>query len=369
MSDTGCRIDSWLDTQPCCLKQQNTQRRVGVASNKNESYPYQIMKRHNNLYQKITSLDNIKLAYKKARRGKGWQDTVKEFEKDLENNLLKIQESLVDQTYKVSPYRTKIITEPKKRKIFILPFAPDRIVQHAVVNILEPIWDKLFIYHSYACRKNKGMHRASKRTMQAVRSKKYCLKMDISKFYPSINHKILFKIIKRKIKCSQTLDLLKRIIFCIKGSKNVPIGNLTSQWFGNLYLNELDQLVKHKFKIEFYVRYCDDFCLYHNSKSKLHDLLEKIRLFLKEKLKLKLSKFDIFPVKRGVDFVGYRHFPNYILLRKSTAKRVKKRLRRLPDLLRKGKITDKQYESSIASTKGWLKWANTHNLQKTLNLL
>lgn len=167
------------------------------------------MKRHNNLYQKITSLDNIKLAYKKARRGKGWQDTVKEFEKDLENNLLKIQESLVDQTYKVSPYRTKIITEPKKRKIFILPFAPDRIVQHAVVNILEPIWDKLFIYHSYACRKNKGMHRASKRTMQAVRSKKYCLKMDISKFYPSINHKILFKIIKRKIKCSQTLDLLK----------------------------------------------------------------------------------------------------------------------------------------------------------------
>lgn len=321
------------------------------------------MRRHGNLYSKIVDIDNIRNAYLSAKKGKGWQNTVKNFEKNLETNLLAIQKSLIDKTFSTSKYKIKIITEPKRREIFILPFAPDRIIQHALMNILEPIWDSLFIFDSYACRKGKGIHKGSQRTMRAVRNNKYCLKMDISKFYPSMEHDILFKIVQKKIKCPDTLWLIKDIIYSIGNNKNVPIGNYTSQWLGNLYMNELDQFLKHNCKVKYYIRYCDDFCVYSNDLKQLHKLRNIVEDFLKVKLKLKFSKCDIFQVKQGVDFLGYRHFPNYILLRKSTVKRVKRRLIRMPKMLKFKLITKEQFRSSIASTWGWLKWANTYNLQ------
>ncbi|MCX6726176.1 MAG: reverse transcriptase/maturase family protein [Candidatus Shapirobacteria bacterium] len=321
------------------------------------------MRRHGSLYSKIVDIDNLRKAYLNAKKGKGWQNTVKNFEKNLEDNLLAIQKSLIDKTFTTSKYKIKTIKEPKRREIFILPFAPDRIIQHALMNILEPIWDSLFIFDSYACRKGKGIHKGSQRTMRAVRNNKYCLKMDISKFYPSMEHDILFKIVKKKIKCPDTLWLIKDIIYSIGNNKNVPIGNYTSQWFGNLYMNELDQFMKHNCKVKYYIRYCDDFCAYSNDLKQLHELRNIIEDFLKVELKLKFSKCDVFQVKQGVDFLGYRHFPNYILLRKSTAKRVKKRLIRMPKMLRLGLINKEQFRSSIASTWGWLKWADTYNLQ------
>jgi len=231
------------------------------------------------------------------------------------------------------------------------------------MNIVEPIWDNLFIFDSYACRRGKGIHKGSNRTMRAIRNNKYCLKMDISKFYPSIKHDILFKIVQRKIKCPATLRLIKDIIYSVGGGKNVPIGNYTSQWLGNLYMNEIDQFLKHKHKVKYYIRYCDDFCVYSNDKKYLHELKNIIEDFLRVKLELKFSKVDIVQVKQGVDFLGYRHFPNYILLRKSTAKRVKKRLARMPKMLKLGLINKEQFKSSIASTWGWLKWANTYNFR------
>lgn len=326
------------------------------------------MKRHGNLFDQITNKENIYLAYRKARKGKGWQNTVKNFEKDLEANITKIHESLVNKTFKTSPYKTKIIREPKERLIYKLPFNKDRIVQHALMNVLEPIWDKLFIYDSYACRKGKGIHAGSRRTMEFVRKNDYCLKSDISKFYPSINHDILFDIVQRKIKCKDTLWLIKNIIYSIGGGVNVPIGNYTSQWLGNLYLNELDQLLKHKYHIKHYIRYCDDFLLFHNDKKFLGEMASVIKEFLRERLQLKLSKCDLFPVSRGVDFLGYRHFRGYILVRKSTAKRVKKRLKRLPVLLAQSKISREQYRSSLASTMGWLKHSNSYNLRNSLQI-
>lgn len=326
------------------------------------------MKRHGNLYSKIVDIDNIRKAYTDARKGKRWQNTVKNFEENLEENLLKIQSSLIDKTFNTAPYRMKIITEPKKREIFILPFYPDRIVQHALMRIIEPIWDNLFIYDSYACRRGKGMHKGSSRTMIAVRNNKYCLKMDIAKFYPSIDHDILFEIVKRKIKCPDTLWLIKNIIYSIGGGKNTPIGNYTSQWFGNLYMNEVDQFLKHEHKVKYYLRYCDDFCVYDNDKKHLNELAKIIEKYIKEKLKLRFSKCDVFPVARGVDFLGYRHFLKYILLRKSTSKRVKKRLKGLPWKFEKGLINKEQLRSSLASTWGWLKWANTHNFQMKIKL-
>jgi len=326
------------------------------------------MRRHGRLWKRIIDIDNIYYAYKLARKGKSWQDTIKRFDRNFDENLFAIQNLLISKTFMTSKYKEEIIYEPKKRVIYKLPFNPDRIVQHALMNMVEPIWDAMFIRDSYACRKNKGIHAGSRRTMEFVRKNKYCLKMDISKFYPSVDHDILYEIVQKKIKCRDTLWLIKDIIYSFPGGKNVPIGNYTSQWFGNLYLNELDQFLKHEQKVKYYIRYCDDFCLFHNDKGWLNKMSDKIRRFLHSKLKLELSKCDLFPVSRGVDFLGYRHFPKYILVRKSTAKRIRRRLKRLPELLAKGRITVDQFRSSLASTMGWLKWVNTYNLRKSLRL-
>ncbi|RLC65118.1 MAG: RNA-dependent DNA polymerase [Chloroflexi bacterium] len=326
------------------------------------------MRRHGRLWERIFDIDNIYYAYKLARKGKSWQDTIKRFDRNFDENLFAIQNLLISKTFTTSKYKEKIIYEPKKRVIYKLPFNPDRIVQHALMNVVEPIWDAMFIHDSYACRKNKGIHAGSRRTMEFIRKNKYCLKMDISKFYPSVDHDILYEIVQKKIKCRNTLWLIKDIIYSFPGGKNVPIGNYTSQWFGNLYLNELDQFLKHEQKVKYYIRYCDDFCLFHNDKGWLNEMSDKIRRFLHSKLKLELSKCDLFPVSRGVDFLGYRHFPKYILVRKSTVKRIRRGLKRLPGLLAKGRITIDRFRSSLASTMGWLKWANTYNLRKSLRL-
>ena len=326
------------------------------------------MKRHGNLFKKIVTTENIHQAYCKARKGKRWQRKVQAFEKNLDGNIENISKSLINRTFQTSEYRTKRIHEPKEREIFILPFAPDRIVQHSLMNIIEPIWDKMMIHNNFACRVGKGIHAGSRKTMEYVRKNNYCLKCDISKFYPSVDQDILYKILQKKIKCADTLWLIKNIIYSYPGGKNVPIGNYTSQWFGNMYLNELDTYVKHELKCKDYVRYCDDFCLFHNDKKVLNAMAKRIQSFLLNRLNLRFSKCDLFPVSHGVDFLGYRHFRKYILLRKSTAKRVKKRLARLPRLLEKGRITKGQFESSVASTWGWLKWANTYNLRLSLDI-
>lgn len=326
------------------------------------------MKRHGNLYGRIIGMDNLREAYHRAKRGKTAKSAVKRFDRNPEGRLAKIQQSLVDHTFRTAEYYTKWVHEPKARLIYVLPFAPDRIVQHALMNVIEPIWDKLLISDSYACRVGKGIHAGSRRCMEFVRRYKYCLKCDISKFYPSVHHDTMFEIIQRKIKCPETLRLLKEIIYSIPGGRNVPIGNYTSQWFGNLYLNELDQYLKHEWHIKPYIRYCDDFVSFSDDKRFLNEVASAITEFVATKLKMSLSKCDLFPVNQGVDFLGYRHFPNYILLRKSTSKRVKKRLALLPSLLAKGRISLDSYRSSIASTNGWLKWANSHHLGLSLKL-
>lgn len=326
------------------------------------------MKRHGNLWEKITSEENITLAYLKAKKHKSQFRAVKKFELNEENNLKRIRASLINKTFTTAKYFEKQIYEPKKRIIYVLPFTPDRIVQHALMNILIPIMEGLFIDDSYACREGKGLHKGSLRTMEYVRRNRYCLKCDIAKFYPSVNHEILLKIIKRKIKCKNTLWLIEDIINSFPGEFNVPIGNFTSQWFGNLYMNELDKFVKEELKIKDYLRYCDDFCLFHKDKKVLNEARAKIKEFIETKLKLRFSKCDLFQTAQGVDFLGYRHFRKYILLRKSTTKRVKKRLSKLPKQLEENKITKEQYRSSIASTIGWIKWANTHNLGLALNI-
>jgi len=326
------------------------------------------MKRHGNLWREIVSEENITVACDRASKGKKKMKSVAAFSQNREEKLCEIRQSLLSKSFTTSRYQTKFIVEPKPRQIFILPFAPDRIVQHALMSVVEPIWDRLMIHDSYACRKGKGQHRGSLRTMEFVRKYKYCLKADISKFYPSIDHEILLKIIKRKIKCPDTLWLLDNIIHSFPGGKNTPIGNYTSQWFGNLYLNELDQYLKHTFKVGPYLRYCDDFCIFSDDKKWLQEMKAIIADFLHRELKLKYSFAEVFPVSQGVDFLGYRHFKKHILLRKRTAKRVKAKLNKLPGMLARGEISAQKMQSTLASIKGWMKWACTRNLYLSVKI-
>lgn len=326
------------------------------------------MKRHGNLWKQIIDRDNLLVAYKLARKGKKRKPGIKKFARNLDANLDLIHDMLATHTFTTSPYNTRTIYEPKKREIFILPFYPDRVVQHAIMNVLEPIWDRLFINESYACRAGKGMHKGSTKTMEYIRKNKYCLKCDIRKFYPSINHSVLKQIVRQKIKDKDLLWLLDDIIDSYPGETNTPIGNYTSQWFGNLYMNELDKYVKQVLRVKCYLRYCDDFLFFANSKDELHDIADKVKAFCADKLQLTLSKCDLFPVSRGVDFLGYRHFPKYILLRKSTAKRAKRRIASIIKRARKHKITLGQFRSTVASYMGWMCWAKTYNLRRKMNL-
>lgn len=326
------------------------------------------MKRYGNLWDKIVDKDNLMLAYKLARQGKGRKPGVRKFARNIDANLDIIRQMLITKTFRTASYATRTIYEPKKRLIYILPFYPDRIVQHAVMNVLEPIWDKLFISDSYACRVGKGMHKGSLKTMRFVRAYKYCLKCDIRKFYPSINHAILKQILRKKIKDKNVLWLLDDIIDSYPGETNTPIGNYTSQWFGNLYMNELDMYVKHELRIKPYIRYCDDFLFFSNDKTELHDIANKVVAFCRDRLHLTLSKCDLFPVLRGVDFLGYRHFPRYILLRKSTAKRARRRIKSAIKRAKHHKITLGQFRSTVASYMGWMRWAKTYNLRLALDL-
>ena len=326
------------------------------------------MKRHGDLWKEIVSLENLHEAYLSARKGKRWQRNVKKFEKDTLSNLVYIQRSLVMKTFTTSEYKVKRIIEPKERDIYVLPFYPDRIIQHALLRVVIPIWDGLMIDDSYACREGKGMHQGSRKVMLHIKKYKYCLKCDIRKFYPSINHDILLSIVRQKIKCKDTLWLIENIVRSFPGGKNTPIGNFTSQWFGNLYMNELDKWIKQTKRRKAYVRYCDDFVLFDNDKEELHKLRNEIEVFLKDRLALTFSKWSIFPVTQGLDYLGYRHFREKVLLRRSTARRVKKRMQLLPKRLDRNEITINQYRSSIASTEGWLKWSNSYNLKTSLQI-
>ena len=326
------------------------------------------MKRHGQLFTQICEPEHIREAYELAKKGKGNMRNVRRFAAHEAKGLANIERMLRQKTFCTSAYTEKQVFEPKPRTIYVLPFYPDRIVQHALMRVIAPIWQGLFLRQSYACIQGRGLHAGSQKTMEYVRRNMYCLKCDISKFYPSVDHEVLLRIIERKIKCPDTLWLIREIVHSVQGGKNVPIGNYTSQWMGNLYLNELDTMVKHELYIRDYLRYCDDFLLFHNDKAVLRQAAERIRAFCADTLKLRLSRCDLFPVSRGVDFLGYRHFREYILLRKRTAKRVFKRLRALPEQLRRGTVRPELARAQIASAWGWMKTANTYNMRRALQL-
>lgn len=233
------------------------------------------MKRIGNLYEKIISLDNLRLADEKARRGKLRSYGVLLHDKNREANILALHETLKNRTFKNSEYSTFTIYEPKERIIFRLPYYPDRILHHAIMNILEPIWVSVFTKDTYSCIKGRGIHGAMRNVKRAIKDRenaRYCLKIDIRKFYPSIDHDVLKAIIRRKIKCKDTLALLDTIIDSTDG---VPIGNYLSQYFANLMLAYFDHWIKEEKRVRYYFRYADDMVFLASTKEELHILLHQ----------------------------------------------------------------------------------------------
>lgn len=251
-------------------------------------------------------------------------------------------------------------------------------MHHAVFRMLYPIFDKAFIYHSYSCRNEKGTHRAVNRLQKFARktsenNTKTCfiLKCDIRRFFGSIDRSILIGLIQKKIKDKNTMCLMTEIIksFSTSPNKGLPLGNITSQLFANIYLNELDQFIKHILKIKYYIRYCDDFVILNSSKDYLDNLIRVINYFLQEKLRLSFhpDKIKIRKYRQGIDFLGYVSFPYYRILRTKTKRRVFRKIKQKINDLKENKITKKFFEQTIQSYFGLLKHCNSFNLRRELS--
>ncbi|MEK9170566.1 MAG: reverse transcriptase/maturase family protein [Patescibacteria group bacterium] len=321
------------------------------------------MKTYDNIFEKIISLENLFLAWDEFKKEKLRKADVIKFEFNLEQNIFSLHYKLKNKTYKHGIYTSFYINDPKQRHIHKAS-VKDRIIHHTVFLVLYPIFEKTFIYDSYSCRKNKGTHKGIDRLQNLLRKTSknnrqncFALKCDVRKFFQSVNHSILISIIERKIQDKDALWLIKEIINSF--SSGIPIGNLTSQLFANIYLNELDQYVKHKLKIPFYLRYTDDFILISTSKVKLEFWLKEINNFLSKKLKLQLHPHKVILCRYhlGIDFLGYVQFPDYRLLRVKTKRRMLKKL--------KQGIS----EQSLQSYLGVLSHANHHELSEEIKNL
>ncbi len=340
------------------------------------------MKSYNHLYEKVISLENLFLAEKKARKRKTLKPYIIKFEENLDEELHILHQELASHNYNPYPLKTFIIREPKTRKISKSEFR-DRIVHHAICNILEPIYEKKFIYDSCANRRGKGTFLAVRRfekfkykisrnlTKVKGNAKGYVFKADIKHYFETVNHDILLAILRKTIRDETIISLIIKILknYDLKGSqKGMPLGNLTSQFFANIYLNELDQFVKHKLKLKYYIRYVDDFVIFHGSKSALEELKKQISDFLKEKLCLELhpEKSKIFPLHRGVNFLGLRIFPHHKLLRKRNIHKLRTKLSQ----------RFIEYNNEILSfddfyniLEGWISYAKNGNTYKLRNII
>jgi retron-type reverse transcriptase len=326
------------------------------------------MKRYGNLYPQITDFSNLVLAARQAQRGKRFRENVLEFNYNLESELAKIKQELESKTYQPGRYKTFEICEPKRRLISAAPYR-DRVVHHALCNIIVPIFDKTFITDSYANRLGYGTHRALRRFINFARSNSYILQCDIKKYFPSINHEILKSLLRRKLKCQDTLWLLDTIIDSsnsqepvadyfpgddllspLQHRKGLPIGNLTSQFFANVYLNSLDHFVKEELKAKNYLRYLDDFAFFSDDYGFLVAAKIEIEKYLVNlRLKLHPSKSQLFDTKYGASFLGFRILPDTIRVRNENLQRGRRRLKKLQRDYAQGKIKLEDARRSIQS--------------------
>ncbi|MEG2511561.1 MAG: reverse transcriptase/maturase family protein [Bacilli bacterium] len=288
------------------------------------------MKSVKNQFYKHLTFSKLLEAEIRAAKNKKTRSDVRFFEEHLEKNILTLMDSISNHTYKLGDYTAFTIYEPKKRVIRKLPFV-DRIVhQWYVEEFIKTNFVKSFIYDSYACLNNKGVLKAIRRVQYFFRKNKdsYILKMDVSKYFDSIDKNLLMKILSKKIKDRYLLSFTRQIIYDNCYSSGLPIGNYTSQFFGNIYLNELDHYLKYKLHIKYYVRYLDDFVIFVSNRNQAKQLYKLIELFLNENLHLKLNPKSTYNYSsKGVLFCGYKIYPDYLLVNRSMIKKLKKKLK------------------------------------------
>lgn len=327
------------------------------------------MKRYGNLYQKIYDMDNLTLAHKKAKAGKGWYQEVKMIDSDPEKYLKILQDQLINHTYHTSDYTTFIKKDSQKeRLIYKLPYFPDRICQWAILLVIEPILIKHFTSDTYSAIPTRGIHQCLHNVRNAIQKDvpncQYCLKLDVKKYYPSINHDVLKSQYRKLFKDPDLIWLLDEIIDSTDGDTGVPIGNYLSQYSGNMYLSWFDHWIKEEKHVKHYFRYMDDIVIFSSNKDELHNLKHDIDEYFWNNLRLEVKhNWQIFPTYvRGVDFVGYRIFLNFTILRKSTCKNMKSKLIKLNKKRLKGEPLTLSDWCSVNSYTGWMIHCDSYRL-------
>lgn len=349
------------------------------------------MRTHKHLFSTLTDFDNLLLAAQKAQKGKRFKPTVSPFLFRLEPELLRLQRELSGKTWQPGGYRSFVVRDPKVRLISAAPFA-DRVIHHALCNIIEPIFDKIFIPDSYANRLGKGTHLAIERYQQYARRYPFVLKCDIRKFFPSLDHDVLKREIRRKIQCPDTLWLCdviidgsnpqeEHIVYFpgddiaplpfgggagggVERRRGLPIGNLTSQFWANVYLNRFDHFVKETLRVPGYVRYVDDFVLFADSKEQLRDWKNEITRYLAGlRLILHPNKTHIYHTADGVPFLGFRVWPCYRVVKKDKVKRYRRFLKKKVRQMKKGEITPDDLEAALNSWRGHIGFGQSRRLE------
>ncbi len=345
------------------------------------------MKTYRNFYPQICAFENLYRAYRAARKGKRGKDSVAEFEREQERELLQLQRELLDETYIPGPYHSFYIHEPKRRLISAAPFR-DRVVHHALVNVVEPIWERRFIHDSYANRVGKGTHRALDRCQQFARRYRFALQCDVQQFFPAIDHALLRAALARHIADEAILRLCDKVIASGVGvlseeyqmawfpgddllaalrPRGLPIGNLTSQFWANVYLNEFDHFVKRDLKCSAYVRYVDDFLLFTDDKAKLGAwraaIVERLAGL---RLSLHLNRAQVYPVNDGIPFLGFRVYPAHRRLKRRKGAAFQRRFNARVAQLAAGEIGLDQLNASVGGWVNHVRYGDTLGLRRAI---
>jgi len=313
--------------------------------------------KYRNLFDQIVEIDNLQLAYKNTKKGKKETFSYLEFKEFDQFNLNRLRNELINEEYQIGQYRNFFVYDPKKRLISALSFK-DRIVQHAICNIITPIFEKTFLPNSFACRKGYGTHAGVRYVQSNLRKHKftYFLKTDFSKYFPSIDTTRLLEMIRKKIKCNKTFELIKLIT--PPNQTGIPIGNLTSQLFANVYGNDIDYFIKHKLKVKYFARYMDDIVILDNNKKFLRDVFVQLEEYCRNHLKLNMGKWHVACTHQGINFLGYRIWKDYKLLRKQSVVRAKRKVNKY--------LSDQDYGKLVrflASWHGHIQWSNSYNIK------
>lgn len=339
------------------------------------------MRIYTNLFNKLITPENLFFAWEEFRRDKKKKEDVLNFEKNLEREIFSLHRELASHTYCHNGYIGFYISDPKRRHIHKAQVR-DRVLHHAIMSILYPLYEKTFIHNSFSCRIGKGTHKGVEalRSMLYKASKNntrnvYILKCDIEKFFDSINHEILLLILSLRIKDQKLMNLLVEVVESFASNRStlfnrcsVPIGNLTSQLFANVYMDVFDQFIKHDLKVKYYARYTDDFVIVSENKEYLIQLLPKISSFLKEKLKIQIhpKKITITKFSWGIDYLGYVLFPHFTLVRKRTQKRALRKINEKILLYKRKEISKDKVCATLMSYLGVLSHANTFRFSEKL---